>query len=178
MKSTTTPNSAAKDGASARKQIPSFRRVLVTTDLSAFGNAAIAHAYSLLSAGGLVRVVHIEKPFEFANPAHAHHAPLVPRLAAQRKRQLQRCGEALQKLIPATAGDRDIATEIAVLHEDAPAAAICREADHFGADVVCMASHGRSGLVRTITGSVTQAVMARATCPLLVIFPKRRGRGA
>ena len=36
-------------------------------------------------------------------------------------------------------------------------------------DLIVMASHGRSGLVRLVIGSVAEAVMRKAPCPVLVV---------
>ncbi len=36
-------------------------------------------------------------------------------------------------------------------------------------DLVVMGSHGRTGLTRLLLGSVTEAVMRRASCPMLIV---------
>jgi nucleotide-binding universal stress UspA family protein len=46
------------------------------------------------------------------------------------------------------AEERGILTEAEVLNEDKPALAICESAARFEADLICMASHGRSGFSR------------------------------
>jgi nucleotide-binding universal stress UspA family protein len=48
------------------------------------------------------------------------------------------------------------------------AAAICEEAERFGADLVCLASHGL-GASRALHGSVTKSVLKKIRRPLLVI---------
>jgi nucleotide-binding universal stress UspA family protein len=48
------------------------------------------------------------------------------------------------------------------------AQAICGEADRFGADLVCLSSHGL-GASRALHGSVTKAVLKKIRRPLLVI---------
>jgi nucleotide-binding universal stress UspA family protein len=44
------------------------------------------------------------------------------------------------------------------------------------ADLVVMTTHGRSGLSRLVTGSVTEQVLRRATVPLLVVRAGKRAR--
>jgi nucleotide-binding universal stress UspA family protein len=51
---------------------------------------------------------------------------------------------------------------------NAKKAAIAREAERFGADLICIASHGRSGVSKALLGSVTQSVMAQTHRPILV----------
>ncbi len=48
---------------------------------------------------------------------------------------------------------------------------ILDEASHGSFDVIAMATHGRTGIGRLVLGSVTQAVLAKAPCPVLVLPP-------
>src|SRR5262249_2708725 len=40
-----------------------------------------------------------------------------------------------------------------------------------GCDLIVMGSHGRTGLRRTLLGSVAEAVLRRAVCPVLTVRP-------
>jgi universal stress protein A len=53
--------------------------------------------------------------------------------------------------------------------DGAPAEAICAEAKHVGADLVVMATSGRTGLPHLLLGSVAEAVVRRSVCPVLTI---------
>jgi nucleotide-binding universal stress UspA family protein len=77
----------------------------------------------------------------------------------------------LRALVPADATDRlEIETEIV---ESADAAeAIAQAAERFDADAICLGSHGRSGLAKTLMGSVAQGVMAASKRPVLVVRDK------
>ena len=55
-------------------------------------------------------------------------------------------------------------------HADA-APAILDAADRLGADVVAMATHGRSGLPRLVLGSVADRILRTASVPLLLFGP-------
>ena len=46
---------------------------------------------------------------------------------------------------------------------------IVRYAGEHGIDLIAMSTHGRSGLRRLVNGSVTDAVLRSAPCPLLVV---------
>jgi nucleotide-binding universal stress UspA family protein len=48
-----------------------------------------------------------------------------------------------------------------------PAAAVARLADAEGVDLIVMGTHGRTGLTRLLMGSVAEAVVRRAKCPVL-----------
>ncbi len=150
--------------------IPPLRRVLVATDFSELGDRAIPYAYAPLPPGSVVKLVHVIPPWESPGP-------LVPHFQTKRlteKQHQQLAAESLQKLrelIPREAEGRGVATEVEVLwHRDA-SEAICQEAERCGADLICLGSHGRSGLTQAILGSVSQKVMAHSQRPLLVVRP-------
>lgn len=152
-----------------RGSISRFKRVLVTTDFSKRGNRAIPYAYSALRRGGQVCILHVAKSTDGSGAkAQAHeikHSERNDRLSAQ-----------LQALIPSEAEARGIGSQVEVVEHSNVATAICQAAERLGADLICMSSQGRSGLARTLLGSVTQAVMARSQRPVLVIRPGETGK--
>jgi nucleotide-binding universal stress UspA family protein len=141
--------------------------VLVTTDFSKLGNQAIPFAYSTLRRGGQVCLLHVVKAssrsVEKAQAPETKHSERNDRLSAQ-----------LQALIPAEAEARGIISHVEVVEHSDVATGICQAAERLGADLICMSSQGRSGLARTLLGSVTQAVMTRSERPVLVIRPPRK----
>lgn len=50
--------------------------------------------------------------------------------------------------------------------------ALLKEAEKLGADLIIVGSHGRSGLQKFLLGSVSQEILPKAPCPVLVIPPK------
>lgn len=50
-----------------------------------------------------------------------------------------------------------------------PAEGICRYAQQIEADVVVLATHGRTGLGRFLIGSVAEEVVRTASCPVLTL---------
>jgi nucleotide-binding universal stress UspA family protein len=58
--------------------------------------------------------------------------------------------------------------------ESADAAESIRQAaEGFNADLICLGSHGRSGLAKTFLGSVAQGVMAGSRRPVLIVREER-----
>ena len=52
-----------------------------------------------------------------------------------------------------------------------PAAAIVDAARLYGADLIVMSTHGRSGLGRVVFGSVAESVLRGTTVPILLVRP-------
>lgn len=50
-----------------------------------------------------------------------------------------------------------------------PGAEIVKTANEWRADLIVLGSHGRSGIARAFVGSVAEAVMRHAACPVLVV---------
>ena len=142
-----------------KANLPTVRRVLVTTDFSELGNRAIPRALAMLPCGGTLCLVHVIASAEtnnnseqcvVASPDHSANAQL-------------------RTLVPGEAEACNVAIRTEVIRSDKTAVAICQAAERFDADVICIASHGRSGISKAILGSVAQDVMARSTRPVLVV---------
>jgi nucleotide-binding universal stress UspA family protein len=140
-------------GAKPVEAIPLVRRVLVTTDFSEIGNRAIPHACSALPNGGTVSLLHVVED--------------------GRDKSGRDAKQKLQQLIPAEAAGRGITATIEVVQSKDVPRAICQAAERFGADILCIASHGRTGLLRTLLGSVAQQVVAQSSRPILLVRARK-----
>jgi nucleotide-binding universal stress UspA family protein len=61
--------------------------------------------------------------------------------------------------------------EFEVLHADHPAREIVRFADGSNASFIFMATHGRTGFERLVSGSVAAGVVHHAHCPVVMFRP-------
>jgi nucleotide-binding universal stress UspA family protein len=128
--------------------VPVLQQALVATDLSQFANRAVPYAFALTQPGGEVHLLHVVK-----EDAELDEAALL--------RQLQ-------ALAPEGA-TQQIRAHIA--RGDDTAAAIAQCAARFGVDVICIASHGRSGITRALVGSVADRLLRVTRLPVLVLRP-------
>ena len=96
--------------------------------------------------------------------------PPGPPLEAVEKAQLE---AQLRALVPADADSRGILTNVSVLEDRSAADAILQGTLRVDADVVALASHGRSGLKRAVLGSVAEEVARRAPRPVLLVHVRR-----
>ncbi|MBZ0169080.1 Universal stress protein family protein [Candidatus Methylomirabilis lanthanidiphila] len=156
--------------------IPRYRKLLVTTDFSPLGNAAIPHAYAILSKhGGTVILCHVTEVHGPPNPLYAHYSPWSALSGPERIELRQTLLRSLEALVPEQARQEGIVTtEVRVVetpllvHE-----AICQEAVELDVDLIVMASHGHSGVARLLMGSVAEHVLRVADRPVLIV----RSRG-
>lgn len=136
--------------------IPDYHRVLVATDFSEIGDAAVPYACAACCMGGLLKIIHVV-------PSRAQ-----PPGTTERSATIIELEDHLSSLIPLESIARGRPPESEVLEQADVAEAICAEADRFGADLVCLASHGM-GASRALHGSVTSAVLKKLHRPLLII---------
>jgi nucleotide-binding universal stress UspA family protein len=131
------------------------RRVLAASDLSEHGSRAIPYAYGAVSPGGIVRLLHVLEPSRLMETRSAE-------VVAEAE-------ERLRAQVPSDAAARGIQTEVSVIEESDVAKGIRQEAERFGAHLICIGSHGRSGLAKAVLGSVAQSVMAQSQRPVLIV---------
>jgi universal stress protein A len=135
-----------------------FKKILLPTDFSTAGEAALKFATALArDSGALLVIAHVEEmpmPFiggemyfaqiEYPNP------------------EIRNMLEAVVPPDPKVRYEHRLVMGIAA--DD-----IVRLADEEHADLVVIGTHGRTGLKRVLMGSVAESVMRLATCPVLVV---------
>ncbi len=140
-------------------ELPPVHRVLVSTDFSELGNQAIPYAYALAPEGGeVVLLTIVEISISDAR------TPQPPDAYPELRRQLE-------ALVPPSSTKRGIKTTLEVVGAVEVSRAIAQTAERLGADHIVMASHGRTGALRLVLGSVAQAVLTRTHKPVTLIRP-------
>ncbi|MEY4543984.1 MAG: hypothetical protein RL685_179 [Pseudomonadota bacterium] len=141
-----------------------IRSVVVATDFSKIGNAAVPLAYSVVTYGGTVHLVHVietsHDPIEPYDIFSATRGADSPAQAAARKQ--------LAALVPKDFGGVAATTRLHVLESSSPKQAICQAAERLGADLICLGTHGRAGIARAVLGSVANGVLERSRRPVLL----------
>jgi nucleotide-binding universal stress UspA family protein len=138
-------------------------RVLVPLDGSSLGEAALSPAGQLASSidGGVLLLRVVELPTYPYGPAYAAFIFDPEPEIAEAERYLDHVAGELRQ-------GQTVASITAV---GQPATAIATVAREQSADVIAMATHGRTGLARITLGSVTVAVLQQAALPLLLVRP-------
>lgn len=143
-----------------------FKHILLATD----GSPASAHAAALAvdlarTQGAKLTAIYVVDPYPYmlmgeANPygfqaymaaAQAHAAEAHAAVAAL-------CGQ----------GGAPIELQARLIENVAAASGIIQSAEESGADLIVIGSHGRSGIMRLMLGSVASRVVAESKTPVLV----------
>ena len=133
------------------------RKILFPTDFSHTGDAALDFATSQArERGAKLLIVHVEEP-----PAAYGGGEMYYGMPDPATEDLQRM---LTAIVPT---DRSVPCEHRLVTGD-PATAIQQLAQDEGVELIVMGTHGRTGLLRLLMGSVAEAVVRRASCPVLV----------
>lgn len=157
-------------GVGALTPQPRLERVLVATDFSEVGNAAIPWAYTMVRSMGEVILAHVTPTEGLAGQLADLYAPALPAPHASPRVEAEVAAR-LRVLTPSSAAERGVVTRTEVLRSADPAKALLALSEQLGVDAIIIASHGRTGLLRAVRGSVAEAILRGATRPVLVVRP-------
>jgi nucleotide-binding universal stress UspA family protein len=133
-------------------------KILFPTDFSTAGRAALETATALArDRGAKLLIVHVEEP-----PIAYGGGELYYGIDEPDRHELQRM---LSEVVPT---DPAVGFEHRLLLGN-PAGAIVHLAEKEAVDMIVMPTHGRTGLVRLLMGSVAEEVVRKAKCPVLTI---------
>ena len=139
-----------------------IKSILFPTDFSEYNTAALEYASRLAAeSGATLHLVHVHDTRDLST-AMGEASYLY---ASQWEEERHRAERQLTKVVPP---DPAVAFEQHFLL-GLPDAEIVGYATDHKIDLIVMASHGRSGLSRLVMGSIAEAVMRKASCPVLVV---------
>lgn len=138
-----------------------FRTLLFAHDFSPSSERALAYAVDLVRrTDATLHLAYVEETPESVLD-EGRRAPLPSYKLEERFRA--RCQESLE---PHDLDPDDDRLVYHAVRNDAVAPALLRVAEHEGADLIVMGTHGRRGVQRAIYGSVAEEVLRTADCPV------------
>lgn len=143
----------------------SFKRLLVPTDFSPPSLAALRYAAQLADPKATeVIVVFVVEPIVYAPAGYSYAIADLGAVLQEQQRagraQLDRIGRQWRARLPKVR---------TILMTGSPAMSIVAAAKKLKADVIVMATHGRTGLTHLFLGSVAERVVRTAQCPVLTV---------
>ena len=141
-----------------------FNRILVPTDFSAPSDAALEYARILASKfGSTLRILHVlDDPSASSDFVADGFAPSTEEIRITLVEHARKRLEHLVNLVDRSRYHAHVDAVIGI-----PAEAIIDYAGATGTSLIVMGTHGRTGLARLVMGSVAEAVVRRAGCPVL-----------
>ncbi|MEX0679165.1 MAG: universal stress protein [Pirellulales bacterium] len=135
-----------------------YKKILFATDFSPASEAALKYATSLArDSGALLLIAHVEElPMPYAGGEMYFAQPEYPNPEVKKM---------LEKVVPP---DKSVRYEHRLVMGTA-ADDIVRVAEEEGVDLIVIGTHGRTGLMRVLMGSVAESVMRLAKCPVLTV---------
>ena len=138
------------------------KRILVPVDFTIDQKKTMELATSLAQdAGAKLFIVHVEEPGVETAIGGSSYAGPIAKTVDQRAETI----EQLRLIVP-TASDVEYEHH---LLSGWPADAILDYAKKIHADSIVMGTHGRTGIARVLMGSVAEAVVRRASCPVFTV---------
>lgn len=142
----------------------SFRKILCPVDFDENSMAALELAIQLAKgSGGLLYLIHVDSG-PLSRPVFPTAPGAVPSEEMSRSRLAKIAHERL-------AGK--VRYEV-LARFGAPFEVITQAAEEVDADVVVMATHGRTGAARLVLGSVAEHVVRTCSRPVLTVRPNQR----
>jgi len=143
-----------------------LKKIVIPTDFSEHSLGVIRHL-DLLNASGRARVILLHVLTE-----NILVEPYLDMVLSEEKVAYSR-GEEAELYLKVLAGERlsHIRQVECVVRRGDPATEIVRLAEHHKADVILMATHGRSGLAHMFMGSVSEKVVRTSHVPVMTVRP-------
>jgi universal stress protein A len=139
-----------------------YKIILCPVDFDDNSIAALAHARRLaIDMGATIHLLHVLPIL----PMLADHGIAIDGDEPAREKAQRKLKDLVRRRLPKTTAE--IHTRIAFVSEVPKT--ILASARELGADLIVMATHGRSTIGHLIFGSVTEAVVRNAVCPVLTL---------
>ena len=145
---------------------PTLRHILVPVDFSDAAKAAVRHAQQLaLLYGAKLHLLHVVEEVVYPS-AYGVEPPVLPI-----EDVVTRVETSMGAMVRDELGDERVRVTATVGY--APMT-ILDYAEDTGADLIVIATHGRSGLDRVLLGSVAERVLRRSPIPVFVVKPEEK----
>lgn len=147
--------------AMVNQTVGSIRRLLVPIDFSDCSLDALEYAAIVAKQGhATIELLHVLEPVSYGLDFTLIH----PEAGEQNRKRLT---ARLEQLSSALSGS-GVPTKVHV-RGGSPADSILHDMRTLSCDMIVMGTHGRRGLSHVMAGSVAEAVLRRASCPVLTV---------
>ena len=142
------------------------KKILVPTDMSTYSLSALQYAEIVAEVfGAEITLIHIVPGSEKSTEV---------KKGKGERQEGEMSIEESRKMISHMLMDKDLVIRsIKILvRNGSPAEEIVKAAKETDTDIIIMSTHGRTGVRRTVIGSVAEKVVRYALCPVLTVKPE------
>ncbi|SEK55364.1 universal stress protein [Parapedobacter koreensis] len=145
-----------------------YSRILIATDDSDCSKKALRHGHNLAkmmeSSVALIHVIEPTAPTNYgADPLMGQQPIIIPETTEIQEENSKTLLDEISKQF------QDVKEVFTFSRIGSPKQEILTVASEWAADLIIMGTHGRTGFDHFISGSVSESVIRRASCPVLVI---------
>jgi nucleotide-binding universal stress UspA family protein len=149
------------------------REIVFATDFTPFSCQALRWAMAFAFAyDARLTAVHVVPGARSLRECERLPFPLAEEIDRFYEKELAWCRDELGRFLRDRAGAPRPVEVREVVRAGDPAAEIAAECHDLGADLLVLATHGAGGLKRWLLGSVAEAAVRRAPCPVLTVRPE------
>jgi len=144
-----------------------IKKILAPTDISELSRAGVRRALEMAKSDGAEVIVYhvVRHPILFHEDFPPADLPLIDDIIEERKRLLE---DYMKRHFADLTPGLKVSTMVEMgIHYRA----ILDKATKENVDLIVMSTHGRTGLMHALIGSVTERVVREALCPVLSIRP-------
>ncbi|MEG8946327.1 universal stress protein [Rosettibacter firmus] len=147
-----------------------IKNIIIPTDFSSLSFSAFDYAVDLAEKIGakihLIYVLEKTPPFLAVHSLDVSEDEIMNNMEEEAKRQLNETAQKLQN-------DSNVEI-IQVLRKGIDYEEIVKYSNEVEKGLIVIATHGRTGILHTLLGSVAEKVIRYAKCPVLVITPQSK----
>jgi nucleotide-binding universal stress UspA family protein len=153
-----------------------IKKILAPTDISELSKVGVRWALEIAKSDGAEVIVYhvVRHPILFHDDDFSPDMtlPVIDEIVEERKKLLE-------EYLKGHFADLTPGLKISIVVEmGIPYRVILDKAEKEKADLIVMSTHGRTGLIHMLIGSVTERVVREAICPVLSIRPVEAAKAA
>lgn len=149
-----------------------FKKILIPTDNSENSADALRLALDLGEKyGASVHVLHVVHT-SYLTEAHKHESHRFLNVESPHtyeKDLIEERTKETNDFVRATTGGTSGVTVDVKVREGDPPVEILKAAEEKGVDLIVIGTHGRTGLLHVLMGSVAEKIVRKASCPVLTV---------
>ncbi len=146
------------------------KRILVPLDFSEFSQRALERALRLADPSTEICLLHVYEPPRLSRPDLIAWGEIDGQMMPLAEIVQREAKQKLDDLIEELAQDTPMPIR-ALVEEGRVSSTIVEVSEREGCDMIVIGTHGRSGFRRFVLGSVAEAVVRTAGCPVLTVPP-------